>query len=131
METFVSKLSEVSRHELYNKAAKHPQLRAKVPAEVLIDYEFCRLFKVLESVLIQTLVVKEESGAEEAGRAGTGTGEETGVREGGAALEQYKALIRQQDARLQELVAQLDDMLQQNHALQVTYTILTRRPFKY
>ncbi|XP_045537122.1 general vesicular transport factor p115 [Papilio machaon] len=119
METFVSKLSEVSRHELYNKAAKHPQLRAKVPAEVLIDYEFCRLFKVLESVLIQTLVVKEESGAEEAGRAGTGTGEETGAREGGAALEQYKALIRQQDARLQELVAQLDDMLQQNHALQV------------
>ncbi|KPJ12845.1 General vesicular transport factor p115 [Papilio machaon] len=74
---------------------------------------------LLQGVLIQTLVVKEESGAEEAGRAGTGPGEETGAREGGAALEQYKALIRQQDARLQELVAQLDDMLQQNHALQV------------
>lgn len=49
MEVFTSKLSEVSRHELYNKAAKHPQLRAKVAADVLIDYEFCRLFKGLES----------------------------------------------------------------------------------
>ncbi|XP_013140976.1 PREDICTED: general vesicular transport factor p115 [Papilio polytes] len=114
MDTFVGKLAEVSRHELYNKAAKHPQLRAKAPAEVLIDYEFCRLFKVLESVVVQSLVVKEE--VAEAG-AGAGAGEEAAG--GGGALAQYKALIRQQDARLQELVAQLDDMLQQNHALQV------------
>lgn len=48
LETFAAKLGEVSRHELYSKAAKHPQLRAKAPHDLLIDYEFCRLFKVLE-----------------------------------------------------------------------------------
>ena len=48
IETFTSKIGEVSKHELYNKAAKHPQLRAAEPSEVLIDYEFCRLFKGLE-----------------------------------------------------------------------------------
>ncbi|CAK1586651.1 unnamed protein product [Parnassius mnemosyne] len=109
METFTAKLSEVSKHELYNKAAKHPQLRAKIPAEVLIDYEFCRLFKVLESVLVKSFIVKEEASPEEAGERSS---------PGGAALEQYKALIRQQDARLQELVAQLDALLQQNQSLQ-------------
>lgn len=49
METFTAKLSEVSKHESYNKAAKHPQLKAKMASEIMIDYEFCRLFKILES----------------------------------------------------------------------------------
>ncbi|XP_068617678.1 general vesicular transport factor p115 [Battus philenor] len=109
METFMGKLSEVSKHELYNKAAKHPQLRAKTSSEVLIDYEFCRLFKVLESVLIQSLVLKEENNVEETTERSPPAG---------AALEQYKALIRQQDARLQELMAELDGLLQQNQVLQ-------------
>lgn len=52
IETFTSKIGEVSKHELYNKAAKHPQLRAAEPSEVLIDYEFCRLFKGLEGELV-------------------------------------------------------------------------------
>lgn len=109
METFTSKLSEVPRHELYNKAAKHPQLRAKVAADVLIDYEFCRLFKVLESVLTQSLSASQQNGTgEPAGR----TSPESGT------LDQYKSLIRQQDARLQELMSQLDGLLQQNQSLQ-------------
>jgi hypothetical protein len=41
-------MSEVSKHELYSKAAKHPQLRPKQPSELLLDHEFCRLFKALE-----------------------------------------------------------------------------------
>lgn len=48
VETLTAKLCEVARHELYNRAAKHPQLRVGGPGEVLIDYEFCRLFKGLE-----------------------------------------------------------------------------------
>lgn len=47
-ETFLAKLGEVSRHEYYSKAAKHPELRPRAPAELLLDYEFCKLFKALE-----------------------------------------------------------------------------------
>lgn len=48
LETFLNKLGEVSKHEQYSKAAKHPQLRTRTPNELLLDYEFCRLFKALE-----------------------------------------------------------------------------------
>ncbi|XP_045500485.1 general vesicular transport factor p115 [Colias croceus] len=105
VETFTAKLSEVTKHELYNKAAKHPQLRVKIASEILIDYEFCRLFKVLENVLIQSVSQKQENGPSEAVAAEDN-------------LEQYKSLIRQQDARLQELVHQLEALVQQNRQLQ-------------
>lgn len=38
----------MSKHESYSKASKHPQLRPKQPNELLLDHEFCRLFKALE-----------------------------------------------------------------------------------
>ncbi|KAJ0174863.1 hypothetical protein K1T71_009971 [Dendrolimus kikuchii] len=110
METFTAKLSEVSRHELYNKAAKHPQLKAKVATDILIDYEFCRLFKVLESILLQSLTVTQENGLSDQTLERSSPESST--------LEQYKTLIRQQDARLQELMAQLDGLMQQNQSLQ-------------
>jgi len=50
LETFLDKMGGVSRHELYSKAAKHPQLRPKQPSELLLDHEFCRLFKALEGM---------------------------------------------------------------------------------
>ncbi|KAJ2945386.1 hypothetical protein O0L34_g189 [Tuta absoluta] len=109
MEMFAAKLSEVTKHELYNKAAKHPQLRVKGSAEILIDYEFCRLFKVLESVLVQSLTEKHENGISDSA-TDRGTPDNT--------LEQYKTLIRQQDGRLQELMVQVEQLIQQNQALQ-------------
>lgn len=48
LETFSGKLSEVSRHESYSKAGKQPQIRIKSSSDLLLDYEFCRLFKSLE-----------------------------------------------------------------------------------
>lgn len=110
LETFTAKLSEVPRHEAYNRAAKHPQLKAKAPHDVLIDYEFCRLFKVMEGVLIQSLTASQENGVSETGLDRASPESNT--------LDQYKNLIRQQDARLQELMAQLDGLLQQNQSLQ-------------
>lgn len=49
LETFIGKLGEVSKHEMYSRAAKQPQIRAKSMGELLLDYEFCKLFKGLES----------------------------------------------------------------------------------
>ncbi|XP_050347503.1 general vesicular transport factor p115 [Nymphalis io] len=106
LETFTTKLSEVSRHELYNKAAKHPQLRASSPNDVLIDYEFCKLFKSLEGVLIQSVVMKQDNGADEERQSSE------------VDLQQYKQVIRLQDARLSELLQQLEVLAVQAASLQ-------------
>ncbi|CAG2057696.1 unnamed protein product [Timema podura] len=50
VEVFVDKLGEVSKHEVYSKAAKHPQLKPQFPSDLLLDHEFCQLFKALEGV---------------------------------------------------------------------------------
>lgn len=55
LETFAGKLSEVSKHESYSKAGKQPQIRVRAATELLLDYEFCRLFKTLEGELILKL----------------------------------------------------------------------------
>jgi hypothetical protein len=47
-ETFSGKLNEVSKHESYSKASKQPQIRIKSASDLLLDFEFCRLFKSLE-----------------------------------------------------------------------------------
>lgn len=52
-ETFSGKLNEVNKHESYSKASKQPQIRVKAPADLLLDYEFCRLFKTLEGERFQ------------------------------------------------------------------------------
>ena len=49
-EVFLDKLGEVSKHELYSKAHKHPQLDASSPDHLLLDHEFCKLFKALEGM---------------------------------------------------------------------------------
>lgn len=51
VETFVDKLNDVSRNESYTKASKHPQPTAQDSSGLLLDYEFCKLFKMLEGIL--------------------------------------------------------------------------------
>ena len=48
VETYLNKLGEVSKHESYSKAAKQPQIIVKHSSELLLSFEFCKLFKALE-----------------------------------------------------------------------------------
>lgn len=48
LELYNTKLGDVSKHESYSKSAKQPQIRVKASNELLMDYEFCKLFKALE-----------------------------------------------------------------------------------
>lgn len=61
VETFLDKLNSVSRHELYSKACKHPQIYCKTSADLLLDYEFCKLVKVLEGNFVRMTRVNVES----------------------------------------------------------------------
>ncbi|KAE9541043.1 hypothetical protein AGLY_004288 [Aphis glycines] len=55
VETFVDKLNDVSRNESYTRASKHPQPTAQNSNSLLLDYEFCKLFKMLEGMIMRAL----------------------------------------------------------------------------
>lgn len=95
VETYISKLGEISRHEVYSKAAKQPQIKAKHSGEILLEFEFCKLFKTLEGVIIKALGVQRD--------LSNGISELSLSEQENALLLQYKELIRDQDKRLQEL----------------------------
>lgn len=60
LEMFTDKLSQVSKHEGYTKAAKKPQLNYQESSDVTFDYLFTTLFKGLESKFIANLVLTGE-----------------------------------------------------------------------
>lgn len=55
VETYSKKLGEVSKHESYSKAAKFPQIRVKSSSDLMLDFEFCKLFKALECKFVGLL----------------------------------------------------------------------------
>jgi hypothetical protein len=46
------RLEGVSRSDHYVRAAQCPQLTAKFPSELLLDYEFTKFFRALEGILV-------------------------------------------------------------------------------
>ena len=53
VENYLDKLGEIGKHEAYNKALKHPQLKCSDFTELIFDNKFCQNFKHLEHVVIQ------------------------------------------------------------------------------
>lgn len=95
METYAAKLSLISRHEVYAKAAKQPQIQAKDGSELLLEFEFCKLFKALESVIMNALGMQRD--------LSNGISELSLSDRENALLLQYKDLIREQDKRFNQL----------------------------
>uniref|UniRef100_A0A1B0D1B3 Vesicle tethering protein Uso1/P115-like head domain-containing protein n=1 Tax=Phlebotomus papatasi TaxID=29031 RepID=A0A1B0D1B3_PHLPP len=94
-ETFLTKLGEVSKHESYSKAAKQPQIRFRAPSDVLLDHEFCKLFKALEAIVVKTIT--------SIGTDGSNITELTLSQEASGIVGQYKDIIREQDTKIAEL----------------------------
>ncbi|XP_050512744.1 general vesicular transport factor p115 [Diabrotica virgifera virgifera] len=94
LDTYCKKLVEISRHEVYAKAAKQPQIKAKHSSELLLEFEFCKLLKSLEGVIIQALGVQRD--------LSNGMSELSLNEHENSLLLQYKELIRDQDKKLQE-----------------------------
>ncbi|KAL3272783.1 hypothetical protein HHI36_014243 [Cryptolaemus montrouzieri] len=95
LETYCKKLSEISRHEVYAKAAKQPQILAKHSSELLLEFEFCKFFKTFEGVIINALGVQRD--------LQNGISELSLSEHENALLLQYKELIRDQDKKLHDL----------------------------
>ncbi|TMW46982.1 hypothetical protein DOY81_007946 [Sarcophaga bullata] len=129
-ENFCNKLNEVSRHEAYSRACKQPQIRAKSANELLLDYEYCKLFKGLEALVVKLVTGFDLNGIE--------LTELTLSSEASALVAQYKGIIRGLDAQinsLQDTVKQLEaktikqeqnltELQTQNHQLTDQNTLL-------
>lgn len=109
VETFLKKLNEVSKNESYSKAVKQPQIKIKVASDLILDYEFCKLFKVLEPMISQTVAnfINGTQGSTEL------------IQESSSVVIQYKNIIRDQDAKLQHSNETIRELEQQNRFLMV------------
>ncbi|KAK4874155.1 hypothetical protein RN001_013515 [Aquatica leii] len=111
LEMYISKLSEISRHEVYGRASKQPQTKAKYPNDLILEFEYCKLFKALESVIVKTLGAQKQLSNDM-------TELSLSEQENGLLL-QYKDVIRDQDRRLQDLNKDLMRITQERDNLQV------------
>ncbi|RZF47201.1 hypothetical protein LSTR_LSTR004910 [Laodelphax striatellus] len=109
LEIYLDKLSEVSRHENYSTAFKQPQLRPRTPNDLLLDHEFCRLFKALEGMIIKAVNANSASGIANGGMDLSSSDN--------ALVMQYKDLIREQDNKLRELEQENQVLRHENRTL--------------
>lgn len=119
LEMFHDKLSTVTKHERYSQAAQRPQPNYRQPSDVLFDFEFCRLFKSLEGVVIKAVQPKPK---------GLSNGTEANMTaEQHKELQYYKDMIRDQDQELQELRRKFTDLSKENEKSlsQLTETMST------
>uniref|UniRef100_A0A2L2YBC6 Putative er-golgi vesicle-tethering protein n=1 Tax=Parasteatoda tepidariorum TaxID=114398 RepID=A0A2L2YBC6_PARTP len=108
LETFLDKLVAITKNENYSRAAQNPHLKFKQPSEVLFDYEFCRLFKCLEGVIIKAVQPKPK----------LLNGPESSMSpEQQELLRQYKDVIRDQDQQLHDLKSQMTELKSEYEAV--------------
>ncbi len=106
-EVFMAKLSEVSKHEAYNKALKHPQIKSTESRDLIFDHTFCLAFKHLEHKVIIHLEQRRENKS----------GDDASQLDPTIVL-QYKEVIREQDHKVQDLEARISDLTGANLYLQ-------------
>ena len=112
LEQFMDKLSQVSKHECYSKAAKKPQLNIKMASEVILDYEFARLFKRSENEILKILSPARDIEEEEEKKKAARLDQHESI------VEQYKEIIREQDAQQNILRTELSDLKERRSAME-------------
>ncbi|KAL1023778.1 hypothetical protein UPYG_G00045990 [Umbra pygmaea] len=114
-ENFVEKLGFVAKHELYSRAAQKPQPTFPSPEQMLFDHEFTKLVKELEGVITKAVhkSSEEEKKEEEVKKT---------LEQHDSIVTQYKDLIRDQDAQIQELKQQVSTLSLNNEQMQAQIT---------
>ncbi|XP_036430683.1 general vesicular transport factor p115 isoform X1 [Colossoma macropomum] len=114
-ENFVEKLGFITKHELYSRAAQKPQPAFSTPEHMLFDHEFTKLVKELEGVITKAVhkSTEEEKKEEEVKKT---------LEQHDSIVTQYKELIREQDAQINELKEQVSTLASQKDQMQNTIT---------
>jgi hypothetical protein len=58
VDLFQEKLESLSKSDYYAKALREPQLKFSSSTEMILDYEFARLYKILEGSIARTLTAR-------------------------------------------------------------------------
>ncbi|EFN89919.1 general vesicular transport factor p115 [Harpegnathos saltator] len=115
LEKFQDAIGGIARHEVYSRTLKHPQPSTKKPSELLLDHEFCRLWKSLEGVVIKSVMDANSEHQNKNQLSMMSLSDSTLV-------SQYKDLIREQDTQIQQLKQQLnqthDSFIKKNEELE-------------
>lgn len=108
LEQFTDKLSQVSKHEAYSRAAKKPQLNIQQTSDILFDHQFTKLFKQLENEVIRAISPgsDEENEAEKK--------KQVALEQHESIVAEYKGIIREQDSQLNLVRGELSE-LQNKH----------------
>uniref|UniRef100_UPI00358F2602 general vesicular transport factor p115 isoform X2 n=1 Tax=Myxine glutinosa TaxID=7769 RepID=UPI00358F2602 len=105
-ENFFEKLSFVSKHELYSLASRRPKPSASSSSTLLFDYEFTRLVREIEGLIVKAVQksAEEEKKEEEVRKT---------MQQNDNILAQYKDLIRVQDCQISELKEKVTSLTMQ------------------
>ena len=88
VELFQEKLEALSKSDSYAKALQKPQLKLSKSADMTLDYEFARLYKILEGSITRMLTTR------------TNGEQAKPVDQTAVMLAQYNELIQQQNQQL-------------------------------
>lgn len=64
IDLFQEKLETLSKSEYYAKALQKPQLKLSKTSDMLLDYEFARLYKTYEGSITRTLITRQMNPAD-------------------------------------------------------------------
>lgn len=86
VELFQEKLETLSKSDVYAKILQKPQLKFSKPNEMILDYEFARLYKILEGSITRMLTTRTN-----------GEQVKSTVDQSSQLLAQYHQIIQQQN----------------------------------
>jgi len=115
-ERVVECLEGVSKQEFYIRAAQRPQPLAKHGGELLLEYQFTKLYKALEQELVK--IFRPE------GDPSVGMGSHSQHQE--VVVQSYKKLIKQQDEKIAELIQEVKTLREQQQQQQQAVGVVSQ-----
>ncbi|UJR31047.1 hypothetical protein I4U23_018557 [Adineta vaga] len=111
IELFQEKLEILSKSEFYAKALQKPQLKLSKSADMILDYEFARLYKTLEGSIGRMLNSQNMNSTEKT--LGDPLANNLYDQQTSTMMAHYNDLIRQQDQQLNTYKQQEKQFLQE------------------
>ncbi|XP_057339346.1 general vesicular transport factor p115 [Microplitis mediator] len=119
LERFQDAIGGTTRHEIYSRTLKHPQPSAKNPSDLLLDHEFCRLLKILEGAVSESIIKGSNSVNESAIKNSNNQINSNLSGNSSALVSQYKDLIREQDDEIQKLKQSNEILIKEKQQLEL------------